>query len=114
MKPICQLCHKNPADHFAATYCHQCFFSHFKDEQKEMKWLIPQDHVWLKLREERVAWFTARAELSLPLFEEVPDYLYVLPRETENALMAKSAGYGLQLNRQLEPRERRRRVRLIR
>jgi len=106
-QPLCKLCGKNPADRFAATYCYDCFYSHFKDHQKEMKWLIPEDHVWLKLREERVAYFAARAELRLPLFKDVPNYLYELPRETENALMAESAGYQLKLNTRLERRERR-------
>jgi hypothetical protein len=55
----------------------------------------------------KVAHFAARAELRLPLFQEVPNYLYELPRETENALMAESAGYQLKLNMRLERRERR-------
>jgi hypothetical protein len=83
---LCKLCGQHPADRFAGTYCHRCF-QQFDIESAHGECLVPQDHIWMKLREERIAHFTARAALELPLFEDVPGYLYVLPPHVEQSLV---------------------------
>jgi hypothetical protein len=85
-QPLCNLCGKNPADRFAGTYCHSCF-REFELENQHGESPVPEGHMWAKLREERVAYFAARAALQLPLFDDVPIHLYLLPPEVERSLV---------------------------
>jgi hypothetical protein len=68
MPKRCTLCRRRQAERFGGTYCRPCF-EQLTDYERQVD--LPEGHPFTEERRRRVERMRARAEMGLPIFEEL-------------------------------------------